>query len=80
MSSQKTKPLEIIVYPDKCSGCLSCQLACSYLLTRTFNPLKSRIKINWVGEIERKISFADNCLYCGFCTFFCDYNALVIKK
>ena len=79
-TDSKVKPLEILVYPEKCSGCLSCELACSYLLTGSFNPLKARIKINWVGEIDRRISFTDDCIWCGFCVDYCDYDALVIKK
>jgi len=31
--------------PEKCTGCLQCELACSYDNEGVFNPAKSRIKV-----------------------------------
>ncbi len=31
--------------PGKCTGCLQCELACSYDNEGVFNPSKSRIKV-----------------------------------
>ena len=67
---------EIKVHPEKCSGCLSCQLACSLAYNKAFNPLKARIIINWIGDMEREISFTDNCNNCGICVQYCNFGAL----
>ena len=31
--------------PDKCTGCLQCEMACSYEHTGAFNPSRSFIKV-----------------------------------
>ncbi|MDH3945270.1 MAG: 4Fe-4S binding protein, partial [Chromatiales bacterium] len=31
--------------PEKCTGCLQCEMACSYEQEGVFNPAKSRIKV-----------------------------------
>ncbi|HHW64735.1 MAG TPA: 4Fe-4S binding protein, partial [Rhodocyclaceae bacterium] len=31
--------------PAKCTGCLQCEMACSYEHTGVINPSKSRIKV-----------------------------------
>lgn len=76
MQADKKRRKRIKVYPEKCSGCLSCQLACSLLYAQAFNPLKSRIIINWIGDIERVISLTDDCNHCGLCVQYCNYGAL----
>lgn len=35
----------LVINPDKCTGCLQCELACSYENEGVFNPSKSRIKV-----------------------------------
>jgi carbon-monoxide dehydrogenase iron sulfur subunit len=67
---------EIRVHPEKCSGCLCCQLACSLAYDKKFNPLKARIIINWIGEIDRGISFTDSCNKCCLCVQYCNFGAL----
>jgi len=37
------KQLRII--PDKCTGCLQCELACSFVQTGTFQPSRSVIRV-----------------------------------
>ena len=77
----KTKRLmEIKAYPEKCAGCLSCALACSWTFTGTFNPLKSRVQINWPGDVERHIVFTEECTNCGICVEYCNYDALEIVE
>src|SRR5437763_16874116 len=39
-----TKLLKII--PDKCTGCMQCELACSWVQTGTFQPSRSVIRVN----------------------------------
>lgn len=70
----------IKVYPERCSGCMSCQLACSFTYEGSFNPLKARIIINWPGDLECKISFTETCTDCGVCVQYCNYDALQIEE
>jgi len=71
----------IMIQPEKCSGCISCQLACSFVNTKSFNPNKSRIILNYIGDIERNISFSEDCTKCGICADYCNYGALeVVEK
>jgi ferredoxin len=76
MQTEKKRIREIRAYPEKCSGCMACQLACSLAYTKSFNPLKSRIIINGIGDIERQISFTEECNNCGICVKYCNYGAL----
>lgn len=75
-ANKKKRLKEIRVYPEKCSGCISCQLACSFAYHKAFNPLKAYIVINWTGDLEREISFTDECNNCGLCVKYCNYGAL----
>ena len=38
--------------PDKCTGCLQCEMACSFENYGVFNPAKSRIKVFEFHDIE----------------------------
>src|SRR5213075_904809 len=43
-----TKQLKII--PEKCTGCMQCELACSWVQTGTFQPSRSVIRVNVFDE------------------------------
>ena len=50
------------MYPDKCTSCLMCEMACSLENEGLFNPAKSRIK---VFEFEHgKTSVPYTCTQC----------------
>jgi len=74
------KRKKVIAYPEQCSGCSACQLACSFLFTGAFNPLKAYIKVNWSGDLDRSISFTDECTGCGVCVKYCNYGALELEE
>lgn len=69
----------ILVYPQKCVGCLICQLQCSFNKAGVFNPSVAEVVISWVDD-EPRIAFTDNCDKCGLCARFCPYGALVLVK
>jgi len=72
------KGVEIEVHPERCTGCLICQLRCSFEYTpNIFNPSKARIVIDPTNR--QKISFTEECNNCGLCARFCLYDALEIK-
>jgi Fe-S-cluster-containing dehydrogenase component len=58
-----------------CTGCSRCQLACSEVYHRSFNPSLARIRI-LISGAEFKIELTDECTYCGICVDHCFYGAL----
>lgn len=48
---------------DKCTGCMECELACSFLKHGEFNPSKSRIRVTL---------FQDDALYIPTACYQCD--------
>ena len=43
-------PKSLNVYPEKCTSCRLCELACSFKKTGEFNPARSRIQVNMFPE------------------------------
>lgn len=75
------KEFPLLVYPEKCTGCRTCQVMCSARLSGEFNPLKSYIKVvRDNGKRTTALEFTDNCTGCGYCARFCPYGALILKK
>ena len=68
----------IEVHPEKCTGCLICQLCCSLIHHKTFNPSMARILVRLTDDSE--IIFTDDCDKCGTCARFCVYGALEVKE
>jgi carbon-monoxide dehydrogenase iron sulfur subunit len=70
------KQLRII--PDKCTGCMQCELACSWVQTGTFSPAHSVIRVNLFDE---QASYAPyTCVQCpeAYCMTSCPVNAIAI--
>ncbi|MHA1230016.1 MAG: 4Fe-4S dicluster domain-containing protein [Candidatus Helarchaeota archaeon] len=66
--------------PRKCTGCLICQLQCSFYNEKIFNPELSRIKIKKTAYDIEAIEFTEDCTECGVCARFCAYGALKLKR
>ena len=67
------------IHPEKCTGCLRCELACSYMQTGTFQPAKSVIR---VSPFEGHTSYAPyTCTQCaeGWCMTACPVGAITIN-
>lgn len=62
--------------PEKCTGCRSCELACSLEKAGEFNPARSRIR--QVAFLEEALCLPLSCLQCEepFCTKVCPSRAL----
>jgi len=45
MGSQSEMEKIIVVQPEKCTGCRTCELVCSFTHTGEFNPARSRISV-----------------------------------
>jgi len=61
-------------HPDKCMGCHSCELACSFRHEKIFNPQLARIFV----EIDGSFHFPLTCSQCEnpWCASICPKNAI----
>jgi Fe-S-cluster-containing hydrogenase component 2 len=69
-----TKALTIA--PDRCTGCMQCELACSWVQTGTYAPSRSLIR---VSVFDEEASYAPStCLQCdeAWCMNACPVNAI----
>lgn len=73
-------PKTLNIIPQKCTGCMQCELACSWVQTGTFQPSQSLIRVNVFDE---EASYAPyTCLQCdeAWCMTACPVNAIVIDE
>ena len=67
------------ITPERCTGCMRCELACSYMQTGTFQPARSVIR---VSPFEAHTSYAPyTCTQCaeGWCMTACPVEAISIS-
>ena len=66
----------LYIEPAKCTGCLQCEMACSYENTGAFNPAKSRIKVFNFEHEGRKVPYT--CTQCAeaWCMSACPVEAI----
>ena len=67
------------IEPEKCTGCLQCEMACSYHHEGIFNPSKSRIKVFTFHQEGRFAPYT--CTQCAeaWCLHTCPVEAIVIN-
>jgi len=70
---------KIKINEKSCTGCQVCQLKCSYIRDKAFNPSRAFIKIS-VDDIIPKITFIEGCTKCGQCAKHCSYGALKLVE
>ncbi|MGI9301294.1 MAG: 4Fe-4S dicluster domain-containing protein [Gammaproteobacteria bacterium] len=68
------------IEPEKCTGCLQCEMACSLENEGLFNPSKSRIKVFTFHEEGRFSPYT--CTQCAeaWCMHACPVEAIVINE
>jgi Fe-S-cluster-containing hydrogenase component 2 len=66
------------IIPDKCTGCMQCELACSWVQTGTFQPARSVIRVNIFDELASYAPYT--CFQCNeaWCMTACPVNAIAI--
>ncbi|WP_326909936.1 4Fe-4S dicluster domain-containing protein [Sedimentibacter sp. MB31-C6] len=66
----------IVISPDKCTGCRTCELVCSFTKNDTFNPKDSAISVQFFDEVGIQVPMT--CLQCDepHCMTVCTVNAL----
>lgn len=68
---------KLLVHPEKCSGCYTCQVRCSMRLNRVSSTTQTAIVIERSpNQFGSNISFTDECDLCTICALFCPYGAL----
>lgn len=72
-------PKMLKIEPDKCTGCMQCELACSWVQTGTFQPAASLIKVHIFDEQARYTPYT--CFQCkeAWCLTACPVNAIAIN-
>jgi NAD-dependent dihydropyrimidine dehydrogenase PreA subunit len=75
---QHRKGFPLLTHPEKCTGCLVCELRCSLRFAKAFSPSHSAIQIRHRvgGNDGLSMVFSDLCDNCGICARFCPYGAL----
>ena len=68
------------ISPDKCTGCLQCELACSYHHEGVFNPARSRIKVFAFHHEGRYVPYT--CTQCAdaWCRNACPTEAITGER
>ena len=64
--------------PNKCTGCLQCEMACAYENYKTYNIARSRIKVIPFEHEGRKVPYT--CTQCSeaWCMHACPVEAIVL--
>ena len=72
------KSLHIIA--ERCTGCLQCEMACSFQADGVFNPSRSRIKVFPLHDEGRFVPYT--CTQCAdaWCVKACPVDAIVINR
>jgi Fe-S-cluster-containing dehydrogenase component len=66
---------EIHISTERCTGCLRCELACSDLYGKSFNPSLARIQV-LISDEDWSIVLTEDCNGCGICADHCFYDAV----
>lgn len=69
----------LLIDPEKCTGCVQCEMACSYENEGIFNPSKSRIRVFTFHDEGRFVPYT--CTQCAeaWCQQACPVDAIVIN-
>jgi Fe-S-cluster-containing hydrogenase component 2 len=69
-------PEMLRIEPDKCTGCMQCELACSYVKTGQFQPAMSLIRVHIFDEHAAYTPYT--CFQCAesWCVTACPVNAI----
>ena len=70
----------LLIDAGKCTGCLQCEMACSYENENVFNPSKSRIKVFTLHDEGRFVPYT--CTQCdeAWCLQACPVDAIVVNS
>lgn len=74
--SSKKMEKQLIISPEKCTGCRTCEMACSFAKTNAFNPQNATVSV--FQYEEAMISVPVMCLQCEdpYCMKVCVVGAI----
>lgn len=70
---------DVLIHVEKCTGCLNCQLICSFTFTGMFNPSAAWIIIDRENG-GRDVRFSEECTSCNLCVKHCVYGTLTLRE
>lgn len=70
---------QLRIVPEKCTGCMQCELACSWVQTGTFQPSRSLIRVKIFDEQAAYAPYT--CFQCdeAWCMTACPVNAIALN-
>jgi Fe-S-cluster-containing dehydrogenase component len=80
MSLKDENNPDVLIDLDRCTGCLNCQMICSFTFHEIFNPDLAHIEIGRGLGDEKSAAFTDECTQCGTCVEYCIYGALTSRE
>jgi Fe-S-cluster-containing hydrogenase component 2 len=69
--------LNLVIHPEKCTGCRICEIICSFEKENAINPRKSRIRVVTIypGIIDQPVV----CKQCKSCVAVCPVGAISVN-
>lgn len=69
---------QLVIHPERCTGCMQCELACSFVQTGQFQPSQSVIRVHVFDEQASMAPYT--CFQCdeAWCMTACPVNAITI--
>ncbi len=71
--------LGLKITPEKCTGCVQCELACSFVKTGQFQPSRSLVRVHIFDELASYAPYT--CFQCdeAWCMTACPTNAIAVQ-
>ena len=72
-------PQLLKIIPEKCTGCMQCELACAFVQVGAFQPSRSVIRVHVFDELAQYAPYT--CFQCeeAWCMTACPVNAIAIN-
>lgn len=70
----------LLISPKKCTGCLQCELACSFIHEGVFNPARSRIKVFSFHQEGRFVPYTCTQCHEAWCMKACPVEAIQLDS
>jgi carbon-monoxide dehydrogenase iron sulfur subunit len=76
---QQTVSRVLKIIPQKCTGCMQCELACAFVQVGAFQPSRSVIRVHMFDELAQYAPYT--CFQCAeaWCMTACPVNAIAIN-
>lgn len=72
-----TKQRVLVVIPNRCTGCVRCEMHCSFFHTKSIDPTQRRL---FVIRAEPDIDTPVICTQCGLCMAVCPIPGAMVRN